>query len=220
MAGYTDRRAAGRVLAGAVALAVRPSEPVIVLGLPRGGVPVAAQVARRLSAPLDAYGVRKLGAPGQPEFALGAIATGGVQVVSAAAVAGLGLGADVLAAVVAREAAELARRERAYRDGRPPPRLAGRTAVLVDDGLATGATMVAAARAARAAGANRLVAAVPVASSEGADAVRAEVDELVCPLIPPDFRAVGQFYDDFASTSDEEVRDLLGTALVTPRPVG
>ncbi|MDT3439656.1 MULTISPECIES: phosphoribosyltransferase [unclassified Pseudofrankia] len=213
MTGYADRRAAGRALAGRVVPAVPEGEPVIVLGLPRGGVPVAAEVARRLSAPLEAFGVRKLGAPGQPEFALGAIATGGIRVVNEAVVGRLGLTDAELETLVAREMAELARREHTYRDGRPAPALAGRTVVLVDDGLATGATMVAAARAARAAGAARLVAAVPVASPEGADAVLAEVDELVCPLYPPDFMAVGQFYDDFAATSDEEVRDLLGVLL-------
>ncbi|OHV35815.1 MULTISPECIES: phosphoribosyltransferase [Pseudofrankia] len=213
MAGYSDRRAAGLALADRVALVVPEGEPVVVLGLPRGGVPVAAEVARRLSAPLDAFGVRKLGAPRQPEFALGAIATGGIKVVNETIVGRLGLTDGEVEALVVREAAELARREHAYRDGRPPPALAGRTVVLVDDGLATGATMVAAARAARAAGVSRLVAAVPVASPEGADAVRAEVDELVCPLYPPDFLAVGQFYDDFAATSDDEVRDLLGALM-------
>jgi len=210
MAGYPDRRAAGRVLGDQVALVVPEGEPTIVLGLPRGGVPVAAEVARRLGVPLDTFGVRKLGAPGQPEFALGAIATGGIRVVNEAVVSRLGLARGEFDALVAREAAELARREHAYRDGRPPPAIAGKTVVLVDDGLATGATMVAAVRAAWVPGPARLIAATPVASLEGAAAVRAEVDEFVCPLYPPDFMAVGQFYDDFAATSDDEVRDLVG----------
>ncbi|MBL7499585.1 phosphoribosyltransferase [Frankia sp. CNm7] len=217
MTGYADRRAAGCVLAGRVAAVVPMDEPVTVLGLPRGGVPVAAEIARRLNAPLDAFAVRKLGAPGQPEFALGAIATGGTRVVNAATVLRLGLADAEVEAIAEREATELARRERAYRDGRPPPAITGRTVVLVDDGLATGATMVAAARAARREAPARLVAAVPVASPEGADMVRAEVDEFVCPLTPEHFAAVGQFYDNFAATSDDEVHDLLLGAQASAR---
>jgi predicted phosphoribosyltransferase len=211
MAEYADRRAAGRVLAELVAAAVPAEAPdgVIVLGLPRGGVPVAAEVAHRLGAALDAFGVRKLGAPGQPEFAVGAIATGGLRVVNHEAARRLGLTEQVLETIAVREAAELERREQAYREGRPPPRFAGRTVVLVDDGLATGATMVAAVRAVRRAGARWIVAAVPVGSPEGADAVRAEADMLVCPLLPPGFAAVGLYYADFAAPADAEVRDLL-----------
>ncbi|ADP84749.1 phosphoribosyltransferase [Pseudofrankia inefficax] len=228
MAGYTDRREAGRILGDLVAEVIagapgsrrgaRPRHavgdegPVTVLGLPRGGVPVAAEVARRLGATLDAIGVRKLGAPGQPEFALGAIATGGVRVLNTRAVERLGLAAEAIEAVAAREATELARRERVYREGRAPPPLAGRTVVLVDDGLATGATMVVAARAVRRAGPRRVIAALPVASPDGALAVRAEVDELVCPLMPPDFMAVGNYYRDFAPPTDDEVHALLRVA--------
>jgi predicted phosphoribosyltransferase len=153
--------------------------------------------------------VRKLGAPGQPEFALGAIATGGIRVVNTLAVERLGLSDETMEAIAVRETAELARRERVYREGRPPPLIAGRTVILVDDGLATGATMVVAARAVRRAGPAWLIAALPVASPDGALALRAEVDELVCALTPPDFMAVGEFYDDFAAPTDDEVRSLL-----------
>lgn len=227
MAGYADRRAAGRILADLVADVISgapgrrrgagqpPGEgrggddPVTVLGLPRGGVPVAAEVARRLGAPLDALGVRKLGAPGQPEFAFGAIATGGIRVVSTRAIERIGLTSEALEAIADREAAELARRERVYREGRAPPPLTGRTVVLVDDGLATGATMVVAARAVRAAGPSQVIAALPVASPDGALTVRAEVDVLVCPLTPPDFMSVGAYYGDFTAPTDDEVRALL-----------
>lgn len=220
MVGYPDRASAGRVLAELVAAVVPADGTVTVLGLPRGGVPVAAEVARRLSAPLDAFCVRKLGAPGQPEFALGAIATGGIKVLNTAAVSRLGLTSRDLDEVAARELVELERRERAYRDGRSPPQLTGRTVVLVDDGLATGATMVAALRAVRAARPALVIAAVPVASPEGADAVRAEADELVCPATPADFMAVGQFYDDFSAPTDDEVRRLLATGGAAPAAPG
>jgi predicted phosphoribosyltransferase len=222
MVGYADRRAAGVLLAEGVAAAVPVGADVIVLGLPRGGVPVAAVVADRLGADLDAFGVRKLGAPGHAEFALGAIATGGVRVMNTAAVRGLGCTDEELAAIVDRERAELARRERAYRDDRGPPALSGRIVVLVDDGLATGATMVAAARAVRMAGPIRIIAAVPVASPDGANAVRAEVDDLVCPHVPAGFAAVGQYYEDFSAPSDPDVRALLlaGTAGGRAAPAG
>jgi predicted phosphoribosyltransferase len=206
---FAGRREAGIGLADRVAAVIPAGTDVIVLGLPRGGVPVAFEVARRLDAPLDAFGVRKLGAPGQPEFALGAIATGGTRVVNRAAMRRLGLAPSELDALAERESLELARREHAYRDDRPAPEFAARTVVVVDDGLATGATMVAAVRALRAAGAARIVAAAPVGSPEACAAVRPEVDELVCPQVPDDFMAVGLFYRDFDPPSDDEVRRLL-----------
>lgn len=209
---FADRREAGAQLADR--LAGRPTD-VLVVGLPRGGVPVAAEVAHRLGAELDALTVRKLGAPGQPEFAIGAIATGGIRVVNEPAVRRLGLAAEAVDAIADSEGRELARREHAYRGDRPPPALAGREVIVVDDGLATGATMVAAVRAVRCAGAARVTAAVPVASGQGADALRPEVDTLVCLAVPDNFVAVGPYYRDFGATTDDEVRGLLAQPDVT-----
>ena len=184
----------------------------MVFALPRGGVPVAFEVARVLDAPLDVFLVRKLGVPGHEELALGAIAQGGVRVLNAEVVRSLDIAPDTIEAVAAREGEELARRERAYRDDRPPLEVAGRTVILVDDGLATGASMRAAVAALRAEAAARIVVAVPVAAPETCDAVRAEVDEIVCAVTPEPFYAVGFWYADFAQTTDAEVHDLLARA--------
>jgi predicted phosphoribosyltransferase len=180
-----------------------------VLGLPRGGVPVAAEVARALRAPLDVFVVRKLGVPGDEELALGAIATGGVIVLNDRVVGELRLSEETIAEVAAAELEELRRREAAYRGGRPPVDLTGRIAVLVDDGLATGATMRAAVRATRLRLPAGVVVAVPVAAEETCRALASEADDLVCVWQPAGFRSVGGWYDDFAATGDDEVRALL-----------
>jgi putative phosphoribosyl transferase len=208
---FRDRADAGRRLAAALqGYTGRPD--VLVLALPRGGVPVGYEVARALGAPLDVFVVRKLGLPGQPELAMGAIATGGVRVINPAVVESLGIPPHVIDAVAVREQAELERRERAYRGSRPAPDVRGRTVILVDDGLATGATMRAAIMALRSRAPARVVVAVPTAASETCEDLRDEVDELVCAETPPMFDAVGKWYDDFSETSDEDVRDLLGRA--------
>ena len=205
---FRDRTDAGRVLADAVS-GRAAGDGVVVLGLPRGGVPVAAEVSRALGAPLDVFVVRKLGTPGHRELAMGAIASGGVRVMNDDLVRRLGVPPEAVEAVVGVELAELHRREAAYRSGRPPLELTGRTAVLVDDGLATGATMLAAVGAVRAAGAGRVVVAVPVGSPEACDRLRAQADDLICLHEPVDFGAVGTYDSDFAQTSDDEVRRLL-----------
>jgi putative phosphoribosyl transferase len=182
---------------------------LLVLGLPRGGVPVAAEVAKALSAPLDVLVARKLGVPAQPELAMGAIAAG-VRVVHQAVVDALAIAPGVIDAVAAREGAEVARREESYRAGRPPLDVAGRTVVAVDDGLATGSTMRAAVAALRARGAGRIVVAVPVGARETCQDLAGEADEVVCALTPAGFHAVGQWYSDFTQTTDDEIRALLG----------
>jgi predicted phosphoribosyltransferase len=204
---FKDRRDAGRALAKALG-AWRGRPDVLVLALPRGGVPVAWEVARALGAPLDVLVVRKLGFPGQEEYAMGAIAAGGVRVMGEVG-GGWPVSARELEAVVAREQAELVRREQRYRAGRPPLDLAGRVLILVDDGLATGATMSAAVQAARAGNPKRVVVAVPVASPEAVQSLGALADEVVCLFTPEHFRAVGLWYLDFTQTSDEEVDKLL-----------
>jgi putative phosphoribosyl transferase len=206
---FADRRAAGRQLAAAVAR-LRLKTPVVVLGLPRGGIPVAVEVARALRAPLDVMLVRKVGMPGQPELALGAVATGAVTVREPRDYGGLEPGTEEFASLAERERRELVRREQLYRAGRPPLELIGKTVVLVDDGLATGATMLAAVRAARKAGAATVVAAAPVASDEAAARIGAECDELVILEIPSSLRAIGEWYLDFAQLEDSEVCELLG----------
>jgi erythromycin esterase-like protein/predicted phosphoribosyltransferase len=205
---FRDRHEAGRLLAAKLdAYANRPD--VIVLALPRGGVPVAYEVARALGAPLDVFLVRKLGVPGHEELAMGAVATGGVRVLNDQVVRALRIPEYVIDAVVAREEQELRRRERLYRGGRPPPDVRGRTVILVDDGLATGATMHAAVKALRQLQPARIVVAVPTAAPEVCEALRAEVDEVICAITPAPFHAVGLWYEDFSQTTDEEVRDLL-----------
>jgi predicted phosphoribosyltransferase len=205
---FRDRREAGRFLAAQLtAYANRPD--VLVLALPRGGVPVAAEVARALEAPLDVFVVRKLGVPGREEFALGAIATGGVRVLNEDAVRALHIPDRVIEAIAAKEQEELARRERVYRGDRPPLDVRGRTVILVDDGLATGATMHAAIRALRQQQPARIVVAVPTASPETCVELRTEVDDVICATTPDPFYAVGLWYEDFSQTTDEEVRELL-----------
>jgi predicted phosphoribosyltransferase len=187
-----------------------------VFGLPRGGVPVAREVARALDLPLDVFIVRKLGVPGHEELAFGAVATGGVRVLNRELIQSLRLPEYVVDDVSAKELAELARRERLYRGNLPPHPLDGLTAILVDDGLATGASMVAAIRAARAGGANKVVVAVPVGPPEAVRQLQLEADEVVCPYQPTAFRAVGLWYTDFSQTSDEEVQAALETASARP----
>ncbi|CAA9238350.1 MAG: hypothetical protein AVDCRST_MAG10-1482 [uncultured Acidimicrobiales bacterium] len=208
MTRFRDRAEAGRVLAGALGhLAGR--DDVVVLALPRGGVPVAHEVARALGAPLDVFLARKLGVPGHRELAMGAVASGGVRVLHQAVIDALAIAPEVIEEVAAREGAELARREQAYRSGRPPLELAGRTVVVVDDGLATGATMRAAVTALRAQLAGRILVAVPVGPPETCQEMAREADEVVCVRTPRSFHAVGQWYDDFAQTTDDEIRALL-----------
>lgn len=208
---FRDRADAGRELAGRLAAyAHRPD--VLVLALPRGGVPVAYEVARALGAPLDVFLVRKLGVPGHEELAMGAVATGGVRVLNPDAVEGLRISDRVIDAVTAQEQLELERRERAYRADRPPPDVRGKTVLLVDDGLATGATMYAAAAALRRLGPERIVVAVPVSSPETCEAFRDMVDDIVCAITPEPLYAVGRWYQDFSQTTDDEVRALLARA--------
>ena len=208
MNGYADRREAGRALGRQLAeFAGQPD--VLVLGLPRGGVVVASEVARALDAPLDALMVRKLGVPGYEELAMGAIATGGTRVLNQDVIAKLGISAGALDTVAAVEETELVRRERAYRGDRAAPDVCGAIVILVDDGLATGATMRAAAAAVAAMGATRIVVAVPVAPLETIAEFTAAGIEVVCPLRPVRFGGVGAFYANFAQTTDQEVRELL-----------
>jgi putative phosphoribosyl transferase len=208
---FRDRFDAGRRLAAALApYAGRPN--LLVLALPRGGVPVGYEVARALNAPLDVMLVRKLGVPGHEELAMGAIASGGIRVLSEDIVATFGIPERVIATVAANEEEELERRERVYRDARPPPQVRGRTVILVDDGLATGSTMRAAAAALRVQHPERLIVAVPVAPPETCQSLRREVDDVVCAYAPEAFLAVGNWYDDFTQTTDEEVRELLRAA--------
>jgi len=205
---FRDRQDAGRVLAEKLAAyANRPD--VLVLALPRGGVPVAYEVARALGAPLDVFVVRKLGVPGYEELAMGAVATGGVRVLNDQLIQRLGIPDHVIDAVTARERQELARRERLYRDGRPPPDISGRTVILVDDGLATGATMQAAIEALRQQNPARIVVAVPTASPDTCEEMKAKADDVICAITPQPFDAVGRWYQDFSQTTDEEVGALL-----------
>jgi erythromycin esterase-like protein/predicted phosphoribosyltransferase len=205
---FIDRRDAGRRLAEKIAgYSNRPD--VLVLALPRGGVPVAYEVARVLNAPLDVFVVRKLGVPGYEELAMGAVATGGVRVLNDELVERLGIPAPLIDAVVARERQELARREHLYRDGRPQPDVRGRTVILVDDGLATGATMHAAIEALRQQNPARIVVAVPTAPPDTCEEMKRRADEVVCAITPEPFEAVGRWYQDFSQTTDEEVRELL-----------
>jgi predicted phosphoribosyltransferase len=208
---FRDRTDAGRALAARLG-EYAGREDVLVLGLPRGGIPVAFEVARALGAPLDVFLVRKLGVPGREELAMGAIASGGVRLLNDEVVNTLRIDPDTIDRVAAEEQTELERRERAYRDGRPAPDPSGKTAILVDDGLATGASMRAAVRALRDLGPARVVVAVPVAAEATCQEFADEVDQVVCALTPEPFYAVGFWYEDFSQTTDEEVRDLLARA--------
>ena len=208
---FRDRAEAGRLLAERLR-SYAGRDDVVVLALPRGGVPVAYEVAKALGAPLGVFVVRKLGVPGHEEVAMGALASGGLVVLDTRLVQRLGLDRNQLERTVAREAEELRRRENAY-DGRlDPHELQGKTVILIDDGLATGSTMRAAALAVRDLDPGKIVVAVPVASQETCDAFRDVVDEIVCEMTPQPFNAVGLWYEDFSQTTDEEVRELLERA--------
>jgi erythromycin esterase-like protein/predicted phosphoribosyltransferase len=208
---FPDRREAGRLLAQKLApYANRPD--VLVLALPRGGVPVAYEVARALGAPLDVFVVRKLGVPGYEELAMGAVATGGVRVLNDQLVERLGIPEQLIDAVAARELQELARRERLYRGSRPPPDVRGRTVILVDDGLATGATMYAAIEALRKQNPSSIVVAVPTASPDTCEEMKKKADDVICAVTPEPFHAVGRWYQVFSQTTDEEVAELLAQA--------
>ena len=216
---FKDRNQAGALLAERlVALGYDRQPNLLVFGLPRGGVPVAFQVARRLGAPLEVLVVRKLGTPGHEELALGAIASGGGRVLNQEIVDSLQISAQAIAAVEQQELAELERRERLYRGQRPFPDLSGKTVLLVDDGLATGATMKAAIAAARQKKPARLVVAVPVAPPDTVAEIQALVDEVVCLETPAFFQAVGLWYEHFPQTSDEEVLALLQAAAARSTP--
>ncbi len=211
MDGFRNRADAGRHLASRLTEYAGRSD-VVVLALPRGGVPVAAEVAARLSAPLDVFLVRKLGVPDHPELAMGAIAEGGILVISSEVMADLGIPRTAIDQVAVRERLELDRRDTLYRGGRPRPALTGRTVILIDDGLATGATMEAAIMALREHKPARMVVAAPVGAKVACARLRRLADEVVCPLIPPHFMAVGQWYRDFDQTSDKEVKAILASS--------
>jgi predicted phosphoribosyltransferase len=204
---FQDRRHAGQILAQKV-LELEDLGDAIVLGLPRGGVPVAYEVARKLNLPLDIFIVRKLGVPGQEELAMGAIASGGTIVLNPAIIQRLDISPDTIKIVAMREQLEIERRECVYRNACPPLPLDCRTIILVDDGLATGATMLAAVRALRPK-ARRIIVAIPVAAASTANQLSAEVDQVICAVTPQAFVAVGESYQDFRQTTDEDVRSLI-----------
>jgi putative phosphoribosyl transferase len=208
---FQDRHDAGRALAERLAHYAGRSD-LLVLALPRGGVPVGHEVARALGAPLDVFLVRKLGVPGQEELAMGALASGGVLVRNREVIDALGITDDELRDVAGHEQQELRRRERLFRGDRPPPAVAGRTVILVDDGLATGSTMRAAVAALRRMGPSRIVVAVPVGAGDTCAEFAAVADEVVCAQTPDPFMAVGMWYEDFTQTTDDEVRQLLEQA--------
>ena len=205
---YGNRLEAGRALASELQN-YKDQPGAVVLGLARGGLPVAFEVARAIRAPLEVFVVRKLGVPGHEELAMGAIASGGMRVLNKSVVEQLGIASEVVERVAQGEQEELERREALYRGGRPALNLEGRTVILVDDGLATGTSMRVAVMAVRRHRPARVVVAVPVAAEETCGELRAEADEVVCPITPPNFYAVGMWYEDFNQTTDDEVRDLL-----------
>ena len=208
---FPNRTEAGRLLAEKLEK-YAGRDDVIVLGLPRGGVPVAYEVAKRLGAPLDVFIVRKLGVPGFEELAAGAIASGGVRVLNEDVVRAIPHSEEAIEAVTTRETAELERREQIYREGRPAPELRNRVVILVDDGLATGATMRAAIKALRQSSAAKIIVAVPVGPPDTCREIEEQADETICLSTPAFFQAVGQYYDAFSQTSDEDVRELLSQA--------
>jgi putative phosphoribosyl transferase len=208
---FRDRSEAGQVLAEELSR-YAGRDDVVVLALPRGGVPVGYEIAKALGAPLDVFVARKLGVPGYPELAMGAISSGGVAVLDQALVQRLGISEDAIRQVVAHEERERERREVAYREGRSPFDLEGKTVILVDDGLATGATMRAAAGAVKEHGPERVIVAVPVAAAQTCDEFRGDVDEIICTITPEPFYAVGLWYVNFDQTTDDEVRELLALA--------
>jgi predicted phosphoribosyltransferase len=214
---FRDRRDAGRQLAARLQ-AYAGRADLVVLALPRGGVPVAYEVAVALGAPLDVFVVRKLGVPGHEELAMGAVASGGVQVLNERVLSYAGIDREELSKVVDRERREIERRERAYRGDSPPIDVTGKVVVLVDDGLATGSTMRAAVDAVRRQRPARLVVAVPAGAAETCDELARHVDEVVCVAAPVSFLAVGQWYDDFTQTTDDEVRRLLSLGYADDRP--
>src|SRR6266513_3167684 len=208
---FLNRTEAGQLLAEKLEKYANRND-VVVLGLPRGGVSVAYEVAKRLNAPLDVFIVRKLGVPGFEELAAGAIASGGVRVLNEDVVRAIPYATEAIEAVTAKETAELERREQIYREGRPAPELRDKVVILVDDGLATGATMRAAVKSLRQRGIAKIVVAVPVGPPDTCREFEDEADEVVCASEPEFFQAVGQYYEDFSQTSDEEVRELLARA--------
>ncbi|GAA5235198.1 phosphoribosyltransferase [Verticiella sediminum] len=208
---FRDRRHAGRLLAQALQ-SYADRRDVLVLALPRGGVPVGFEVARALRAPLDVLVVRKLGVPGHAEYAMGAIASGGIRLLNDEVVQGMEVTKAQIDSTVSAESKELHRREQAYRGVRPPLAAAGRTVILVDDGMATGSTMLAAVRALRTLRPAHIAVAVPTAAADVCARLRAEADEVICTTTPEPFRAVGLWYADFSQTSDDEVRELLDEA--------
>lgn len=212
---FLNRREAGRHLAAAL-LGYARSAGLLVLGLPRGGVPVASEVARALDAPLDVLVVRKLGVPGHEELAMGAVASGGITVLNHELIEQLGISQGEIDRVTTRELAELTRREQAYRGDAPHADMTGRTVILVDDGLATGATMSAAVAAVRAMHPHRVVVAAPVASRDAMRLLRHSADDCVSVFEPEPFHGVGLWYDDFAQTTDLEVRQLLAASHQRP----
>ncbi len=205
---FRDRTEAGELLAEKLTHYANKSD-VIVLALPRGGVPVGAQVAKRLGVPLDVFVVRKLGLPGHPELAMGAIASGGVRVFNGDVVNAFRIPDEVINAVTAEEFQELKRREQSYRDDLPPPEVEGKTVIIVDDGIATGSTMVAAISALQQLNAGRIVVAAPTMARTTYVYLRENSDEVVAVIVPEEFYGVGQWYEDFSQTSDEEVHRLL-----------
>ena len=208
---FYNRVEAGRILAEKLSgYADRPD--VLVLGLPRGGVPVAAEVAKALNAPLDILLVRKLGVPGNEELAMGAIAAGGIRIVNAEVADSMRIADDVMDKVAAREQRELERREQAYRGNLPPPDVHGKTIIVIDDGVATGSTMLAAVAALRILNAGRIIAAVPTIAAATMREIRNAADEIVAVIVPEDFRGVGEWYDDFSQTTDDDVRQILAQA--------
>jgi putative phosphoribosyl transferase len=217
---FTDRTEAGRMLAERLKSYANRKD-VTVLGIPRGGVPVAFEIAKALNVRLDVFVARKLGVPWQEELAFGAIASGGVRVLDSEIVEAVGISEAAIEEVAAREQVELERRERLYRGVGPPLNISGRIVILVDDGIATGSSMRAAVSALRQMKPARLVVAVPVAPLSTCNGLRPEVDELVCVHMPEFFRAIGDFYEDFSQVADQEVADLLGRGLrhAVPRTV-